>query len=29
MVFWVIALYNVVVGYQHFRGPCCVCLQGC
>jgi hypothetical protein len=27
-VFWVMMLCNVVVGYQHFRGPCCLCLQG-
>jgi len=26
-VFWVVMLCSVV-GYQHFRGPCCFHLQG-
>jgi len=28
VVFWVVVPCNVVVGYQHFRGPCCLHLQG-
>jgi hypothetical protein len=27
-VFWVVTPYSVVVGYQRFRGPCCLHLQG-
>jgi hypothetical protein len=27
-VFWVVMPCNVVVGYQCFRGPCCLHLQG-
>jgi hypothetical protein len=27
MVFWVMTLYNGVVGYQHFGGTCCLHLQ--
>jgi len=27
-VFWVVTPCNVVVGYQRFRGPCCLHLQG-
>jgi len=27
VVFWVVALCNVVVGHKHFRGSCCLCLQ--
>jgi hypothetical protein len=23
-VFWVVTLYNVVVGHQHFKGPYCL-----
>jgi len=23
-VFWIVMLYSVVVGYQHFGGPCCL-----
>jgi hypothetical protein len=26
-VFWVVTQYSVVVGYQHFRGPCCLHLH--
>jgi hypothetical protein len=26
-VFWVVTTCGVVVGYQHFRGPCCLHLQ--
>jgi hypothetical protein len=25
--FWVVTQYSVVVGYQRFRGPCCLHLQ--
>jgi hypothetical protein len=28
MVFWVMTMCNDVVGYQCFRGPCCLCLKG-
>jgi len=24
-VFWVVTPCRDVVGYQHFRGPCCLC----
>jgi hypothetical protein len=27
-VFWVVTLCNVMIGYQRFRGPCCLLLQG-
>jgi len=27
VVFWVVMLCNVVVGYQHFRGSCCLHLH--
>jgi hypothetical protein len=27
-VFWVVTLCDVVVEYHHFRGPCCLHLQG-
>jgi len=27
-VYWVVTSCSVVVEYQHFRGPCCLCLQG-
>jgi hypothetical protein len=27
VVFWVVTPYSVVVGYQRFRGPCCLYLQ--
>jgi len=27
VVFWVVTPYSVTVGYQHFRGPCCLHLQ--
>jgi len=26
-VFWVVTSCNVAVGYQHFRGPCCLHLH--
>jgi hypothetical protein len=26
--FWVVTPCSVVIGYQHFRGPCCLNLQG-
>jgi hypothetical protein len=26
-VFWVVTLCSVLVGYQHFGGPCYLCLQ--
>jgi len=26
-VFWVVTSFSVVVGYQRFRGPCCLPLQ--
>jgi hypothetical protein len=26
-VFWVVTLCNVVVGYQHSKEPCSLCLQ--
>jgi len=28
-VFWVVSPCSVVVGYQRFRGPCCLHLLGC
>jgi hypothetical protein len=28
MVFWVMMPCNEVIGYQHFRGPCCLHLEG-
>jgi hypothetical protein len=28
VVFWVVTPYSDVVGYQYFRGPCCLHLQG-
>jgi hypothetical protein len=27
-VFWFVSLYSVIVGYQSFRSPCCLHLQG-
>jgi len=24
VIFWVLTPCSVVVGYQHFRGPCCL-----
>jgi hypothetical protein len=27
-VFWLVTSSSAVVGYQHFRGPCCLNLQG-
>jgi len=27
-VFWVVMPCNVLVGYQRFRGPCCLHLKG-
>jgi len=27
-VFWVVTLCNVMVGYQCFRDPCCLHVQG-
>jgi len=27
-VFWAVTLSSDVVGYQHFRGPCCLHLWG-
>jgi hypothetical protein len=27
-VFWVMMPCSVVVGYHHFRGPCCLCFEG-
>jgi len=27
-VFWVVTPCSEVVGYQRFRGPCCIHLQG-
>jgi hypothetical protein len=29
MVFWIFVPYSVVVGYQYFKGLCCLSLQGC
>jgi hypothetical protein len=28
VVFWAVTLHSVAVGYQHFRGPCCLHFQG-
>jgi hypothetical protein len=28
VVFWVLMPHSNMVGYQHFRGPCCLQLQG-
>jgi hypothetical protein len=28
-VFWVVTPYNAMVGYQRFRGPCCLLSSGC
>jgi len=28
LAFWVVMPHSDVVGYQHFRGPCCLHLQG-
>jgi len=27
-VFWVVTLCSIVVGYQSFKGPCCLHLHG-
>jgi hypothetical protein len=27
-VFWVVTLCSAVIGYQRFRGPCCLHLHG-
>jgi len=27
-VFWIVTQHSVIIGYQHFRGPCCLHLQG-
>jgi len=27
-VFWVVTMCSVVLEYQHFKGPCCLHLQG-
>jgi hypothetical protein len=27
-VFWFVTVCTVEIGYQHFRGPCCLHLQG-
>jgi hypothetical protein len=27
-IFWVVLPYSVVVGFQRFKGPCCLHLQG-
>jgi len=28
VVIWVVMSYDNVVGYQHFRGPCCLHFHG-